>query len=75
MDERVEILRRIEAEGYQVRGSHDIDETVLDNSTTVSAKHPQTGESYTVTVTTSGGPSGELKALMQLAQEMGIYPA
>jgi len=71
MLEQEGILRRIESAGYRVSGYRDAIGDGRDGPLVVTAEHRETGERHTVSVATKGS-AGEIKALRQLAEKVGI---
>ena len=68
---REHLVQMIEDQGYRVRGWHDTVNANESCPTTIIAEHPQTGETHMATVHTPGA-TGELEALLQLAQSIGL---
>ena len=71
MDIRYSILQKIEAAGYVVSGGRDAMSYAEDSPLVVTARNDAAGQRHTVTVHTKG-IEGELEALRQLAEKIGI---
>ncbi len=65
------MLKIIESQGYCVTGYRDEVCDRVRGALVVKAQHLTTGACHTVSVLTPG-PSGEIEALRQLAEQLGI---